>query len=161
MFALADGLAILKTYDDVGGNREEVSAVNEKDGKTRWSRRISEPQNAVVSDGTLFIASNGNLQAVDPNTGTQQWEYYMDSFQFASLTVGAEIVTVVDEPDPREPVLITLDRNGLERWTFDEWTITGPTVHDGRVFAGGERIGGFDATTGDQEWETDRGGYLY
>lgn len=114
-----------------------------------------------MNDGTLFVASTGSVLAFVPNSGARKWQYSLHSYQFSSLSVGAETVTVVDEPDLRKRVLITLDRNGRKRWRFDGWTVTGPTVHDGRVFAGGKRIGGFDAKTGEQKWATDSSGYLY
>lgn len=160
VFALGDGLAILKTYDDIGNGREQVYAFDES-GSLLWEETMFEPKNAVLRDGTLFVANGRRVKAVDARTGTPRWRYPLDGYQFGTLTVGPDTVAGVNVPDPREPELFALDRAGIERWTFDEWVPTGPTIHEGLVFAGGQKVAAFDAETGDREWARDRGGFLY
>lgn len=161
VFARGDGVVILKTYDDVGNGSELVSAFEKHDGSTRWEADLFEPDSAVLADEVLFLASDERVQALDTTTGRVRWRYSLDSYQFNSLTVGAQTVTVVNEPEPGETELITLDRTGRERWSFDEWITTGPTIQEGRLFTGGEYVAAFEATSGDLEWQSEQSGFLY
>lgn len=161
IFARGEGLVVVKTSDDVANGRERVFAFESTDGNKRWERELFEPKSAALSDGVLFVVSDKRLQALDVKSGDVRWRHSLDSYQFDSLTVGSQTVTVVNEPEPDETELITLDRSGRERWTFDEWVPTGPTIHEGRLFTGGEYVAAFDATSGDLEWQSEQGGFLY
>lgn len=161
VFARGDGVVISKTYDDVGNDRERVSAFDKHDGSTLWEADLFEPDSAVLDGDSLFLASDERVQALDATSGRVRWWYSLDSYQFNSLTVGAQTRTVVNELEPGETELITLDRSGGERWSFDEWITTGPTIHDGRLFTGGEHVAAFDATSGDLEWQSEQSGSLY
>lgn len=160
VIALGDDLAILKTYDDTGNGREQVYAFDES-GSLLWEKTMFEPKNAVLREGTLFVANGRRVKAINARTGSPRWRYPLDGYRFGTLTVGPDTVAGIDVPDPREPELFALDRAGIERWTFDEWVPTGPTIHEGRLFTGGEYVAAFDATSGDLEWQSEQDGFLY
>lgn len=161
VIARGEDVVVLKTYDDAVGGLEEVYAFDKRDGSRRWWKEMYEPKNGVVNDGTLFVANGRGVSAYDIHSGSRQWRYPLDGYQFSSLTVGPETVVGVNKPDPREPELFALTRSGIERWTFDEWVQYGPTIHDGHVFTGGEHVASFDGETGNLEWKVDRSGTLY
>lgn len=158
--ATGGGRVFLTTFDDLGNNTETIHVLDATDGADRWTRTFPEPQNLLVDEDTLHVASTDGIRALDAASGDVRWYHHLD-YQFATLVVGPETVAAVENVDIRERALHVLDRRGELRWTFDEWLVVGLTLHDGQVYAGGEHLAAFDPAEPEPRWLVERGGFLY
>lgn len=156
----ADGTVYIGSVDDLAGDRETLFALDVADGDDRWETTLSEPKNLVHDGSTLVVGAADGVYRIDPDDGTVRWHAEF-TYAFATLVVGPETVAAVEEGESLDRDLVVLDRRGEVRWGTEDWVVVGLTFHDGRLFAGGERIAAYDPVDPDPEWTVESGGYLY
>lgn len=145
----------LKIFDDAINDDEYLVALDRSDGTQRWMRTLREPLDASTRENTLYVGGGDGINALDTSTGEEQWQYTMD-YQWQTLVVGERTVAAVDMSSPQNQIVRALNRDGNQRWTFDEWNVTGMTIRDESLYVNGERIGAFNVETGDQRWSHER-----
>jgi outer membrane protein assembly factor BamB len=107
-------------------SRQTLYAIDAASGREQW--RYTElgrlNYGPTLVDGTLYIASDVGLRAIDVDARTEQWDYSMGYDPEKDL-----------DPGEYHPAGV-------------------PTVHDGTVYVGtnGGVVHAVDATTGEKEW---------
>lgn len=161
VFASGGGRLFLAGQTDVVPAHIPVSAIDARTGRERWRRNTASPSKARVGQQRLYFAARDGIHAFDSASGEQRWYYEWSEFAYRSFVVGSDVVAGI-EGSPRAGLTIhVLDRSGNRRWSFDEWNAIGLTAHNGRIYAGGERLGAFDAEFGALQWDREHGGGLY
>lgn len=110
-----------------------------------------------VVDGILYVGSDdGNLYAVDAETGDEAWNRSTGDYVDSSPTV-AEGVVYVGSWNGSVHAFDADD--GSEEWvaeTDDGVFLSSPTLEDGTIYLGDQdgTVYAFDAETGAEEWRT-------
>lgn len=127
--------------------------------KTRWTYRIDgRVASPIVSDGTVFVGSEGMFTAIDASSGESEWEFEFDEESAAIRTPTVADGTVFFTTSDSAFVdgqLYALDaESGEQRWQFE--TRNGPgdvRYYDGRVFVTSRRgLSCLDGETGAVHW---------
>lgn len=112
-----------------------------------------------VVDGTVFVgSSDGNLYAVDAETGDQQWTFetgtrveFGGPVRYSPTVVNGTVFVSVDYRN-----LYAVDaETGTKEWAFETATSVGssPTVVDGTVFIGSDgKLSAVNVKTGEEQW---------
>jgi len=156
--AVANGVAyVVNKY----GN---AKAVRLRDGRILWER-VTDPKNSgtptdvtapVYHQGKVFFAYvDGNLVAVDADTGKQAWKRKLAGhLESSPMAVGGTLYLGTDKTN-----VVAVDAaNGAVRWQFNSPAAikASPSFHDGRVFVADYESGMFclDAKDGRLLWRT-------
>jgi hypothetical protein len=93
----------------VGGNCDELTALDSGTGERRWTRTLNKDGHPVngtpivaVNVYTLMVTTPEVIYAIDPGTGYDRWQYYADGCGIRSAVVGsagALISQVCTSPD--------------------------------------------------------------
>ena len=125
----------------------------------------AEPLSPLVANGTVYVVdSEGNVYALDAETGDKRWTTSVDDDVTSVPTVRNEVVyfgskngTVYAVDGPNGPKWSNMVEMG--GYISNPATLAPPTVQDGQVFIG-DRKGGIhalDAMTGDRGWHKQLG----
>lgn len=138
---VSNGTVFVSSYVTVGAE-SILRAFDTTSGSQQWQLR---PAGAVflptVADGTVFLGttdgSTGAVQAVDAETGAEQWATGIDGQIRTAPTVADGVVFVCTEAGSVQAFDAT---DGTRRWTYDlPNAVTGsPVVFDGTVFVPAE-----------------------
>lgn len=161
LLGLANGLLYAATSNDVAApDGETLYALDVDSGTVEWSGAVGNGGRGLVTDGSVYVPSSGRLYAYDAVDGAQRWT--TDLSRYSALTIGAtpETVYYAERGGNRGSLVGHDAETGEVRWTFEDWTVTSTTLHDGVLFAGGERIAAFDPERGEQIWERERSGFV-
>jgi len=156
--AVADGVAyVVNKY----GN---AKAVHLRDRKILWER-VTDPKDSgtptdvtapVYHQGKVFFAYvDGNLVAVDAETGKQAWKRKLAGhLESSPMAVGGTLYLGTDKTN-----VVAVDAaDGTVRWQFNSPGAikASPSFHDGRVFVADYESGMFclDARDGKLLWRT-------
>ncbi|SDR30020.1 PQQ-binding-like beta-propeller repeat protein [Natronobacterium texcoconense] len=155
----------------LGGGDATLHALESETGEWRWRTNADTEIRAgpAVTDSRIFVGTDdGTLIAYD-HDAEQLWRTDLGEGRADELAVGNGVVCAATEDD----ALTAVDpASGDRAWRSQRYVSTyanGPTVGGGLVFGtvqsddvrhsrGGERIGAFDAETGDLEWESEETG---
>ena len=109
---------------------------------------------AIGADGTVYVGSeDGNLYAIDPETGDEIWRFPAGVAVLSSPAVGADNTIFFGTQNS----LYALKPNGALKWSFDvgDYVFSSPAISsDGRVIYVGSSNGGLYAinATGTMKW---------
>jgi len=126
-------------------------------GKKKWimtSAKNEITSTPTVVNGVLYVTSwDGNLYAVDPNTGTVNWVATTGNLIRTSPTVENGVVYFGNDNGD----LYAIDAsNGSLKWAYStlSYLTSSPTVANGVVYEGGEDgfLYAIDAQTGAVDW---------
>ncbi len=142
-------------------HKGNLVAINKKNGKTVWKRRLPEfiTAGVKVADGTLYLGTiSGKLIAVDENGGSKKWDAQVSSEILALPTVTSDIVVVKTIDDKLHGIDVL---TGEKLWTQSvlqpALTLRGSSapISEGEVvfagFANGE-VRAYHVTDGTQLW---------
>lgn len=131
------------------------------DGSVQWTGDVGDQYDAVVSTGTIYVASHGRLYAYDAETGTQRWTHDVSDYHAQTMVATDGAVCYAANVDETYGTVVALDSDtGESLWSYGEGTITSTTLHDGTLYVGGSRIAALDPATGEQQWQADASGYV-
>ncbi|WP_136588783.1 outer membrane protein assembly factor BamB family protein [Salinigranum halophilum] len=134
---------------------ETFYALASTDGSIRWSVDLDGGRDAVVADGTVYVAGTKRIVAIETD-GTRVWSRDVDTYQSETLVRAGDTLAFVSEPERRQPRVHGVDAaTGEGRWTFDGWRAFTTRTHDGRLFVGGERLARLDPSSGTSVWTVD------
>jgi len=146
----------------------KLSAIDENTGKEIWS--IDMLGTPTYSDGKIYVSciegdSENVIKAIDENTGSVLWSkkvgYQPPYFKAPHLAVKDGKIfgyTRKDAEPGSHGIVFSFDENTKEfDWTFDAKYLgyvpeCGPTVANGKVFVGSDKVYALDETTGNIIW---------
>ncbi len=135
------------------------------EGTLKWSFSTDGPiqfSSPAVVDGTVYIGSNdGNLYALDAETGTKRWDFKTGSFIWSSPTVVNGMVYF----GSNDGNLYALDAlTGKELWHFKTpYAVkSSPAVADGIIYFGADdyHLYALNAATGEEIWRFRTDGFV-
>jgi outer membrane protein assembly factor BamB len=137
----------------VSSGSDGVASADPGDKKWTFDTNDRTRASPTVVDGTVYLPSrDGNLYAVDAETGTEQWSYPAKSLR-SSPTVSDGTVYVGSQDNN----VYAIDaETGIEEWSLatGDTIHSSPTVVDGTVYIGSydNNVYAIDAETGTKEW---------
>jgi|GEM_PF-1006480 len=146
-----------------------VHAVYASNGTRKWTYSPDSPvpidgfaSSPTVVDGTVYVGkANGNVVALDADTGATEWTASTGGAVISSPAVGPERVYV----GSYDGSVYALNRqSGSVAWTSSAGGVyASPALASGTVYVSGldNRIHALDAETGDQRWQHDTGAGVY
>lgn len=160
------GIAYIGAFDSDG----TVYALR-ADGSRRWTATVDRPVVAApaVADGVVYVADfNGQLHALDAETGRERWVYATGTEERRRVIVGGPAVDgpvyvtnfTWDTPVTHGAIDAVDVDTGERRWRAEtgETMLSSPAVADGTVYAGvGLSVGAWDAGTGRERWRLPAG----
>lgn len=160
----SDGTVYVGTSTRMGASG--TSALDGATGRTKWECPGVTGQIALSRSGTLYVADDQKVYAVDANTGSKIWEYAMRGVIGSTPAIGRDGTVYVGSV---KGLMCALDgANGRLRWKFrcEEGPLLQPCIaSDGTVYvAGRDRNAGciyaLDPRTGHVKWQADAGNGL-
>jgi outer membrane protein assembly factor BamB len=148
----------------------EVVAYYNGSGKVRWAKTIGPSETSPLTvGGRLYVGDwNGNIYALNANTGHVDWKYHTGGKVKGGLAF-ADGRLYAGSYDHH--VYCLRSRDGKLLWRASAQERLGsaanfystPAVAYGRVYIGGTdgKIYSYGATTGKLRWSHDTGGYVY
>jgi len=136
-----------------GSSDGNVYAVDAADGAELWRRRAGTFGSVTVADGTVYAAGT-DLQALDPATGSQEWQFGIDGGVVGAPRV-VDGVAYVSTGTPLEWAVYAVDADdGTEQWHVDisGGIIRHSAVVDGAVYVSGDGVRALDASDGAELW---------
>lgn len=161
------GTVYVATSDDAiepGG--QTLYAVSRADGSVRWSGEVGDESGGLVTRDAVYVPTNGRIYAYG-HDGQRRWTRDVEGYGHNSLVaVGDAVAFAADaggdgREGRRHAGYGVGAAEGDDRWTLDDWFVSSFAVHDGRLFAGGERVVELDPATGETAWRFDPGGSIY
>jgi outer membrane protein assembly factor BamB len=138
-----------------GSDTETLYALASSDGSIRWEADVPGGQDALVVDGTVYVADTAGVVAVETG-GSRVWTRDVDTYQSETLVHAGNTLAFVSEPERRQPRVHGVDAaTGEEQWTVGGWRAFTTRAHDGRLFVGGERLARLDPSSGERLWTVD------
>jgi outer membrane protein assembly factor BamB len=114
-----------------------VAAYNLSDGSEIWSTTLSVGYSDMAyNNGIVYVAQSAtsnnesNISALDANTGSVKWDYFMDKHIDTKISVDQDQICVVSDdqlPWPYEIALTVLTDNGSDATLA--WNISKPHVY--------------------------------
>lgn len=145
--AMTDGNAVISEFED-----ETLRAFNVFDGSILWMVRtdVTNSLEIRVRGGMAFVGTDtGLVQAIDTNTGTEQWRTNVGA-NALGFAVNEDIVCVPGDDS------VALDiESGTEVWTaegVDPHQVN--TLSDGFAVTGDEGVYVLEESDGSRLWET-------
>lgn len=156
---VADGTVFVGALDDA------VYAVDVDTGHRIWEFETDAwiRSSPTVVDGTVFIGSNdATLYALEAETGNSVWEFELETGEpITSSSTVADGVVLFGEATKGSVdnhYLYAVDAaTGELEWQYEMGlnVSTSPTVADGTVFVGSDKVYALDLMTGETEWTYD------
>jgi len=139
--------------------RDLVTRIQNKDAAVKVSKLFSASGDLwttpVLANGRTFVASlDGNLYAVDPTSGKEQWRYSSG----AGLVARPEISSGTIYTGGLGGSLVAVDASdGKQKWVFKaaSWVWSRPVISGGKVYIGDfdGNVYALDPSTGDEAWK--------
>lgn len=169
---VSDGVAVQhdQVYVGIVAHRESnspsaVLALDAASGEEQWRYAIDDEvgvTSPTLHDNTVYVGSeNGNVYALDAETGTERWVFPTADSVTTPPAVGDGTVYA----GSYDGHVYAIDaETGEERWKFDtaQRVFSSPTVHGSHVFVGSESfyLYALAAETGEEQWRLDTGGIV-
>jgi hypothetical protein len=139
----------------------QLAKVDAGTGQVQWTAEIGSRADAVVRDGTIYIASPNSIKAFATSDGTKHWEASYEEVRpkIAGLFDGTVVVHGDD-------VYGFSTANGAPEWTFgddgdvdggrdDDLGIVNVTVRDEQVLVATEKdVRALSVADGQSQWQT-------
>jgi len=153
---LNGGLAMLKPWLLIAGDRGDVMCLNQLDGGIRWKRNLPGPIAAspVLSKGKCLIGTlEGHFYALSIKDGSVLWKFSAHGNIFETAAANHASVFF----GTTRGVLYRLSlNNGDETWKFETGSVIGtsPVLTGDWIYFGAlnKTIYGVNANTGREEW---------
>jgi outer membrane protein assembly factor BamB len=152
------------------GLKGQVAAYYVGSGKTRWSKTIGPSETSpLVRHGNVYVGDwNGDIWALNGNTGRVKWKYHTDGKVKGGLAYAAGRL-YAGSYDHHVYCLRASDGKLVWRTSAQEALgspatfYSTPAVAYGRVYIGGTdgKVYSYGASTGKLRWSHDTGGYVY
>ncbi len=139
----------------------ELLAIDRETGATVWSITLATAWAPVVSDDVLYVAGDGELQAVRAATGDLVWRSGIDAELIAAPIQQDDTIVLLVKPDELR-ALRKADGSEVWRRAVGE-QLTSPTLtadSGGVVVASGSRLRRFALNDGRPLWERELSGVL-
>lgn len=158
---------VTRGIPDADEHRATLEAYALASGERRWQRSLDAPfrytapfsnHRPVSRDGTVYVAGDDALHAVDASSGEGAWDAPVDGGITDPPTVTDDGVYVTASATGRgdSETLVALDRDGAERWRLDLDATGKPRLvaaDDGAVYVPvGETLLAVDPASGDVDW---------
>jgi outer membrane protein assembly factor BamB len=139
----------------------ELVALDRETGKSAWSIAVAASWAPVASDGILYAAGSGEVQAVRTSTGDLVWRSALDAELIAAPVLLADTILLLVKPDQLRALRKS---DGSEVWRRAvAGHVSSPTLTadaSGVVVATGNRLSRFDLADGRPQWERELSGML-
>ncbi|WP_277540184.1 outer membrane protein assembly factor BamB family protein [Haloarcula laminariae] len=161
--SLRDGrLYLTEGRIDGDGTRETfVYALDAVDGTRQWAKMYRGTNGAgptAVTGGNVLATVGDTLVGLDADTGTERWTF--DRPVRSGVTVDDDTVYAVGTGDGGPNLYALSAADGALSWgapvDADAEPVT-PAAAGDTVYAGGNSLQAFDATTGETVWSADHG----
>lgn len=139
-------------YDN--GPRGSLHAVDAATGEQEWVFQAGDwvRTSPTVVDGTVYVAAHDEkLYAVATETGNKEWEFQMDDkgMHGGGSAVSAGVVYTGTSGGSFYAVDAA---TGEQIWKYDEASGGEPTLYEGTVYFGSDKLYALNAETGGEEW---------
>ena len=139
----------------------DLVAIDRETGARVWAIALPTSWAPLVSADVLYVAGNGELQAVRSATGDPIWRSSLDAELLAAPTLQADTILVLLKPDQLRALRIS---DGSEVWRRSVGgELSSPTLtadSSGVVVASGNRLSRIALSDGQPEWERELSGVL-
>jgi len=129
--------------------------IDAADGEVKWSsdgeRKFGTPV-LLVAENAIYFCTDRKLLALELGTGRQLWRFSADNIGTNLQADDRHLYVVTQEGSlmrPKDTIHALALATGEEKWSQNGYVAM---VHDGVVYAGGERISAIDATSGKELW---------
>lgn len=132
-------------------------------GTLRWQFDIDVAASPAVADNSIYVPDrNGNLVAIDVQTGREQWRFKTNGPLSSSPAIAGDTIYV----GSRDRHLYAIDmETGQQRWSYrtGNWVASTPTIVGDTVFFGSndEFVYALEAATGDEKWRFKTGNDVF
>ncbi|WP_277556203.1 PQQ-binding-like beta-propeller repeat protein [Halobaculum limi] len=146
---------------------ESIHSVAIGSGSIEWSQSVGQVTGSMaVRDGEVYFVTNqGQLGALDAQTGARQWRLQLEPNIIGSPTVTESHIFASSSAD----IFYAVERDsGSQDWTFSteegrgSWPNNSPAVHEGTVFIPTHtgRIHALNVDDGEEEWMAETKAFL-
>ncbi|MCG1002599.1 MULTISPECIES: PQQ-binding-like beta-propeller repeat protein [Halobacterium] len=124
----------------------------------RWTRDLYGTVRGLVTDDAgeeLYVSIGSNVYRLDAGTGETDWQTESEQTIEAPVALGESTAFAMGD----EGRLLSIARSSGERNWFEDvyvYRAARPHVHDGTVVVLGQRVHGFDADSGDHQWQSEQ-----
>jgi len=150
---LSPSPAVVEGRVYAGSADGNVYAIDAADGAELWRRRAGTFSSATVAGGAVY-AGGADLQALEPATGTQRWQFGIDGGVVGAPRV-VDGVAYVATGTPFEWAVYAVGADtGIEQWRVDisGGIVRPPAVVGDAVYVSGDGVRALDANEGTELW---------
>lgn len=160
LLGVRDGHVLAATSDDyLQSGGETLYSLDAASGDSQWTAEVGDPFEWKIGPENAYVAAYQGLRAVSLADGEERWS--TDARVESDIALAADTLVLSLRREDTTRLLGLAPDSGDIRWEGPDWRVASLAVsEDDTVYAGGERVGVYDVTTGEEQWSIDGAGLV-